>query len=100
MAAKATTTPWREFLFGVRRLGHADGVFPSFLQGGNSMRQNTCTVLVAGALTLLVATAYAQKTTEVHPGKGGSPHVRSAWTIDGAQISIEYGRPYLKGRPE
>jgi hypothetical protein len=64
------------------------------------MRQNACTILAAGVLTLLVATAYAQKTTEVHPGKGGSPHVRSAWTIDGAQISVEYGRPYLKGRPE
>ncbi len=65
------------------------------------MRQNARTVFAVAALTLLVgATANAQKTTEVHPGKGGSPHVRSAWTIDGAQISIEYGRPYLKGRPE
>jgi hypothetical protein len=45
-----------------------------------------------------VFTAAAQKITPMHPGGGGSPHVRAEWTIDGANISIEYGRPYLKGR--
>jgi Protein of unknown function (DUF2911) len=42
----------------------------------------------------------AQKTTQIHPGRGGSPHVKSEWTIDGANIAIEYGRPSVKGRPE
>jgi hypothetical protein len=52
-------------------------------------------LILAGAMAVL-----AQTTTQVHPGKGGSPHVRSEWNVDGAKISIEYGRPYLKGRPE
>ncbi|HXG90514.1 MAG TPA: DUF2911 domain-containing protein [Vicinamibacterales bacterium] len=54
-------------------------------------------VLMAAALGMTVS---AQKRTEVHPGKGGSPHVRTAWMIDGANISVEYGRPALKGREE
>jgi hypothetical protein len=49
-------------------------------------------------VALSTASLTAQKTTNIHPGKGGSPHVRTDWTVDGANISIEYGRPYLKGR--
>jgi hypothetical protein len=52
----------------------------------------------AAMAVLCTASLVAQKTTPVHPGKGGSPHVRTEWTIDGANLSIEYGRPYLKGR--
>ncbi len=40
----------------------------------------------------------AQKTTPLAAGGGGSPHVRTDWTIHGANISIEYGRPFVKGR--
>lgn len=51
--------------------------------------------LVAAAV---VAPLAAQQTTQIHPGKGGSPHVRSVFTVDGATITLEYGRPSVKGR--
>lgn len=61
---------------------------------GRDVRAVSVTILAA-AFSISLA---AQKTTEIHPGQGGSPHVRSEWTIDGASISIEYGRPYLLKR--
>lgn len=38
------------------------------------------------------------KATEVHPGQGGSPHVKVDWMVNDANISITYGRPHLKSR--
>jgi hypothetical protein len=52
----------------------------------------------AVAALAIAAPLAAQKMTQIHPGKGGSPHVRSEFTIDGATITVEYGRPSVKGR--
>lgn len=54
--------------------------------------------LTAAALLAVCAIGLqAQKTSPV-PSKGPNPHVKTDWVVDGANISITYGRPSLKGR--
>lgn len=64
------------------------------------MNRSYTTMAAAFGALLLSTTLVAQKTTPLKAGSGGSAHVRTEWTIDGANISIEYGRPAMKARPE
>lgn len=61
------------------------------------MRKLTLAAVVATA-AIGVSVSAQQKVTEVSMGKGGSPRVKVEATIDGANVSIEYSRPALKGR--
>ena len=59
------------------------------------------TILTAfAAVAMLASSASAQKTVQTGQGRGGSPHMKGEWTIKGANVSIAYGSPFLKGRPE
>lgn len=61
------------------------------------MRKFMTAALVTVA-ALGISLSAQQKVTEVSQGKGGSPRVKADATVDGANISIEYSRPGLKGR--
>src|SRR5262245_55983364 len=64
------------------------------------MRRRFSRIMFVISACALGAALSAQKVTETGTGGGGSPHFKTEWTIDGANIAIEYGRPFLKGRPE
>lgn len=51
----------------------------------------------SAALAALVALALSA-TLAAQPRERRSPHETVKGTIDGAQLTIEYGRPYMKGR--
>lgn len=64
------------------------------------MRAIIRTVATMTLLATAAMAAGAQTTTQLGTGGGGSPHVKTDWTIGAAHISISYGRPSLKGRAE
>lgn len=68
------------------------------------MRAIIRTVATAAVLAVSAAgtgsVVGAQTTTQLGVGGGGSPHVRTDWTVGSAHISISYGRPSIKGRAE
>jgi hypothetical protein len=57
------------------------------------------TGLALGALVFAAsASVMAQKVTDTKPGKGGSPHETVEFTVDGAKLTLVYGRPHIKER--
>jgi hypothetical protein len=55
-------------------------------------------VTAAALVALAAATATAQKVVATKMGGGGSPHETVEWNVQGAKITLSYGRPYLKAR--
>lgn len=55
-------------------------------------------VFVASALAAVLAVPAASVVTAQQQQKRASPHETVKATIDGATVSITYGRPYMKGR--
>lgn len=53
---------------------------------------------VTGIALGLAAVAAAQTVKSTTPGKGGSPHETVEWKLDGATVTLTYGRPFTKGR--
>src|SRR5688500_18751888 len=64
------------------------------------MRALTVFITIAVITAFYAPRADAQKTTQTGVGGGGTPHVQSERSVDGANLVIEYGRPSLKGRSE
>jgi hypothetical protein len=54
-------------------------------------------ITAAVLLAVCAIGLHAQQTSSV-PTKGPNPHVKTEWVVDGANVSITYGRPSLKGR--
>ena len=54
--------------------------------------------IAVAVIALAATTAAAQKVVSTKMGGGGSPHETVEWTVQGAKITITYGRPYLKAR--
>ena len=70
----------------------------SFSFGGEKQRGQEAQPIIKDGVMYVTASYSRIYAVDLKTGGGGSPHVRTEWTIDGANISIEYGRPFLKGR--
>ena len=57
-------------------------------------------LLTAAIATVFATVTNGQQGQQTKVGGGGSPHWKAEFTVDGAKLVLEYGRPYLKGRPE
>lgn len=64
------------------------------------MRRVSKFLMTAAIAAALGTVANGQQGQQTKVGGGGSPHWKTEVTVDGAKLVLEYGRPFLKGRPE